>query len=147
VFSRQGLPFQPRTARQITDIARGGYVLADCDGDPEAIIIATGSEVALALEAADGLRADGRRIRVVSMPCTNLFDTQDAAYRDSVLPPGCRRRVAVEAGAPEFWRRYVGDHGAVLGLSRFGLSAPAAQVYEQLGITAAALKRLVEGLD
>jgi transketolase len=81
------------------------------------------------------------------MPCTNLFDTQDAAYRDSVLPPGCRRRVAVEAGAPEFWRRYVGDHGAVLGLSRFGLSAPAAQVYEQLGITAAALKRLVEGLD
>jgi transketolase len=147
VFSRQALPFQQRTERQIADIARGGYVLSDCDGDPDAIIIATGSEVALALEAAEGLRADGRRIRVVSMPCTNLFDAQDVAYRDSVLPPACRRRVAVEAGAPELWSRYVGDQGAVLGLSRFGLSAPAAEVYEQLGITADALASLVRGLD
>jgi transketolase len=147
VFSRQGLPFQPRTEQQIAEIARGGYVLSDCDGEPDAILIATGSEVALAMEAADRLSAEGRRIRVVSMPCTRVFDAQDAAYRDSVLPPGCRRRVAVEAGVPDGWQRYVGDGGAVLGLSDFGLSAPAAQVYEHFGITVDALTDLVTNLD
>ena len=125
VLTRQGLPHQERSAEQVDGIARGGYVLKDCDGDPEAILIATGSEVGLAVEAAAALTAEGRRVRVVSMPCTNLFDAQDADYRESVLPANCRRRVAVEAGATDGWRRYVGDGGAVLGMHSFGLSAPA----------------------
>ena len=147
VFSRQGLPFQRRTKQQIADISRGGYVLVDCDGPPDAILIATGSEVALAVEAAERLAADGRRVRVVSMPCTSLFDAQGDAYRDAVLPPACTCRVAVEAAVPDFWRRYVGDKGAVLGLSSFGLSAPAPQVYEHFGITAERLATLVSDLD
>jgi len=108
VFSRQNLPHVPRTQQQIADISRGGYVLSDCDGQPEAIIIATGSEVELALNASDVLKAAGKKIRVVSMPSTNIFDAQDAAYRESVLPTAVTQRVAVEAGVTDGWWKYVG---------------------------------------
>ena len=147
VFSRQGLPFQQRDPQQIADIARGGYVLKDCEGDPEVILIATGSEIGLAVETAASLTAEGRAVRVVSMPCPTLFDAQDEAYRASVLPASCWRRAAVEAGVPDFWRRYVGDRGVALGMTSFGLSAPAPQVYEHFGITAENLKNLVTKLD
>lgn len=134
IFSRQGLPHQPREAAQLADIARGGYVLRDCDGTPELILIATGSEVSLATEAADALA--GRRVRVVSMPCTDQFDEQDAAYRESVLPAAVTARVAVEAGCTALWYKYVGIQGRVVGIDRFGASAPADQLYESFDITA-----------
>ena len=146
VFSRQGLPFQQRDESQIANIARGGYVLRDCSGDPDAILIGTGSELSLAVEAAEALTADGMNVRVVSMPCTNAFDAQDEAYRESVLPAACTRRVAVEAGATDTWYRYVGTGGAVLGMKSFGMSAPAKAVYEYFGITAAKLAQLVKEL-
>jgi len=128
VFSRQNLPHVPRTQQQIADISRGGYVLSDCDGQPEAIIIATGSEVELALNASDVLKAAGKKIRVVSMPSTNIFDAQDAAYRESVLPTAVTQRVAVEAGVTDGWWKYVGTNGKIVGLDRFGESAPAGQL-------------------
>ena len=135
VFSRQTLPFQPRDAGQVADIARGGYVLRDCEGDPEAILIATGSEVGLAMAAAVALEKDGTRTRVVSMPCTSLFEQQDPAYRDAVLPPSVKRRVAIEAGVPDFWYRYAGDGGAVIGMKSFGASAPAEALFEHFGFS------------
>src|SRR5690606_38120846 len=132
VFSRQSLAHQPRTGDQVQAIARGGYVLKDSAGAPELILIATGSEVGLAMEAAEKL---GDKVRVVSMPSTDVFDRQDAEYRDSVLPPTCRRRVAIEAGVPDFWRKYVGLDGAVVGLDRFGASAPAGDLFPRFGFT------------
>jgi len=135
VFSRQNLPHVPRTEQQIADISRGGYVLSDCDGQPEAIIIATGSEVELALKAADELNAAGKKIRVVSMPSTNIFDAQDAAYRESVLPAAVTQRVAVEAGVTDGWWKYVGTNGKIVGLDRFGESAPAGQLFKEFGFT------------
>ena len=142
VFSRQNLAHQPRTDSQLAGIARGGYVLADAEGGaPEVILIATGSEVSLATQAREALQADGIPTRVVSMPSTNVFDRQDAEYRESVLPGGVRRRVAVEAGVTDFWRKYVGLDGAVIGIDSFGASAPAEKLYEYFGITAA---RVVE---
>ncbi len=132
VFSRQSLAHQPRTGDQVQAIARGGYVLKDSAGAPELILIATGSEVGLAMEAAAKL---GDKVRVVSMPSTDVFDRQDAGYRDSVLPPSCRRRVAIEAGVPDFWRKYVGLDGAVVGLDRFGASAPAGDLFPHFGFT------------
>jgi transketolase len=144
VFSRQGLPFQHRDESQIANIARGGYVLRDCAGDPDAILIGTGSELSLAVEAAEALTADGMNVRVVSMPCTNAFDAQDEAYRESVLPSACTRRVAIEAGATDLWYRYVGTDGAVLGMKSFGMSAPAKALYEYFGITAGKLEQLVK---
>jgi transketolase len=146
VFSRQGLPFQHRDESQIANIARGGYVLRDCAGDPDAILIGTGSELSLAVEAAEALTADGMNVRVVSMPCTNAFDAQDEAYRESVLPSACTRRVAIEAGATDLWYRYVGTDGAVLGMKSFGMSAPAKALYEYFGITAGKLEQLVKEL-
>ncbi|MGD8976705.1 MAG: transketolase, partial [Gammaproteobacteria bacterium] len=137
VFSRQGLPFQTRTRQQIEDIARGGYVLVDSDGDPDLILIASGSEVGLAVAAASEFAAEGQRVRVVSMPCTEVFDAQDASYRDQVLPPAVTRRVAIEAGASGLWWRYVGGQGAVVGVDRFGESAPAGEVFEKFGFTVA----------
>ena len=143
VFSRQGLPHQARSGEQIADIEKGGYVLKDCDGTPAAIIIATGSEVGLAVEAADQLNAAGTPVRVVSMPCTQRFDAQDAAYRESVLPNGIKR-VAVEAGIADYWYKYVGLDGAVLGMTSFGESAPAGDLYKHFGITAENLVKLVK---
>jgi transketolase len=132
VFSRQNLPHQPRSDAQLAAIARGGYVLKDSDGTPELILIATGSEVGLAMDAAEKL---GDRVRVVSMPSTDVFDRQDAAYRETVLPKAVRKRVAIEAGVSDFWRKYVGLDGAVIGIDRFGASAPAEKLFPHFGFT------------
>ncbi|MBD8695401.1 transketolase [Stenotrophomonas sp. CFBP 13718] len=138
VFSRQNLPHQPRDAEQITQIERGGYVLADAQGGaPDVILIATGSEVSLATEAKAELDAAGLKTRVVSMPSTDVFLRQDAAYRESVLPNAVRKRVAVEAGVTGFWRQFVGLDGAVIGIDTFGASAPADALYKHFGITTA----------
>ena len=142
IFSRQNLAHQTRTAQQIDAIQRGGYVLKDCDGRPDAIIIATGSEVALAVAAAEQLTA--QHIRVVSMPSTDRFEQQDDAYRESVLPCDVGARVAVEAGVGDGWMKYVGREGAVVSIDRFGESAPADEVFEYLGMTAARVIAAVE---
>jgi transketolase len=133
IFSRQGLPYQERSAEQIANIRKGGYILKDCDGTPDAIIIATGSEVALAMGAAEQL-AD-KKVRVVSMPSTNVFDAQDEDYRETVLPGNVTARVAVEAAVTGGWYKYVGMNGAVVGIDRFGESAPAGQLFELFGFT------------
>jgi transketolase len=135
VFSRQGLAPMSRSEAQLNNIQRGGYVLKDCDGKPKAILIATGSEVSLAMDAAGELRSKGVAVRVVSMPCAELFDAQDSAYRDSVLPPEVRVRVAVEAGHRDYWYKYVGLDGRVVGMSTFGESAPGDQLMKQFGFT------------
>jgi transketolase len=144
-LSRQGLAFVKRSADGIAAIRRGGYVLAESAGTPRAAIIATGSEVSIAIAAQKALAEAGIPVRVVSMPCTSLFDRQDAAWRESVLPRGLAR-VAIEAGVPDYWRKYVGLEGEVVGIDRFGESAPAADVYRFLGIDAgplvAAVKRV-----
>ena len=136
VFTRQSLPHQERDQAQIAAIARGGYVLRDCDGEPELILIATGSEVSIAAEARETLAGAGRRVRLVSMPCTSVFDSQDAAYRESVLPSAVRSRLVIEAGVSEFWYRYVGSDGSVIGIDCFGESAPAELLFEHFGFTA-----------
>jgi transketolase len=146
VFSRQNLPHVPRSQDQITAISRGGYILKDSDGQPEAIIIATGSEVELALKAAEELAANGRKIRVVSMPSTNIFDAQDAAYRESVLPSAVTKRVAVEAGVTDVWWKYVGSNGKVVGLDRFGESAPAGVLFKEFGFTVENVVKHVEAV-
>ncbi len=133
ILSRQGLPHQVRSPQQLSDIARGGYVLLDCAGTPDAIIIATGSEVALAVEVASKLDT---KIRVVSMPCVESFESQDAAYKQSVLPAEVTARVAVEAGVSDLWYKYVGLNGKVVGMDRFGESAPAERLFEEFGFTA-----------
>jgi transketolase len=137
LFSRQNVPFQSRTPEAIADIRRGGYVIADA-ADPRAVIIATGSEVPLALGARAKLAEAGIDVRVVSMPCTSVFDRQDAAYRAAVLPAG-RPRVAVEAGVTDYWRKYVGavddPRGAVVGIDRFGESAPGPELFKFFGFT------------
>ena len=136
VFSRQNLAHQHRTDEQVDAIARGGYVLADPGSAKfDAILIATGSEVDLAIQAMRVLAADGIAVRVVSMPCTNVFDTQPLEYRESVLPSWCRKRVAVEAGVTDFWRKYVGLDGAVVGIDTFGASAPAEALFKHFGFT------------
>ncbi len=133
IFSRQNLDFQKRSAEQLANIKRGGYVLKDCDGTPDAIIIATGSEVALAMGAAEQLK--DKKVRVVSMPSTTTFDKQDAAYKESVLPAGVTARVAVEAAVTEGWYKYVGLDGVVVGMDRFGESAPAGELFKYFGFT------------
>ena len=132
VFSRQNLAHQQRTDAQVAAIARGGYVLKDSSGTPDIILIATGSEVGLAMEAAAQL---GDKVRVVSMPSTEVFERQDAAYRESVLPAACRKRVAIEAGTADFWRKYVGLDGTVIGMDSFGASAPADALFPEFGFT------------
>ncbi len=143
-LSRQNVPFVRRDAAQVTAIARGGYVLADCAGTPELILLATGSEVALALEAAAKLGEAGRRVRVVSLPCCERFDAQDAAYREAVLPSSVRARIAVEAASADYWRKYVGLDGAVLGMAGFGASAPGKVLAREFGFTAERLVALAE---
>jgi transketolase len=133
IFSRQNLDFQKRTPEQLANISRGGYILKDCAGTPDAIIIATGSEVALAMAAADELK--DKNVRVVSMPSTNTFDKQDAAYKESVLPASVTARVAVEAAVSEGWYKYVGLDGVVVGIDRFGESAPAPELFKEFGFT------------
>lgn len=135
VFSRQGLDAQPRTDEQLANIARGGYILNDCAGEPEAIVIATGSEVGIAAKAVAQLQAAGKAVRLVSMPSTEVFDAQDADYRESVLPISVGNRVAVEALHQDFWYKYVGLEGAVIGMSTFGESAPGAELMEHFGFT------------
>ena len=135
VLTRQGLPHQQRTAAQLDAVARGGYVLQDTDGVPDIILIATGSEVALAMDAASRLEAEGTRARVVSLPCTELFDAQDAAWREQVLPAAVTARVIVEAGVTDTWWRYAGPGGRIIGLDRFGESAPAGELFEHFGFS------------
>jgi len=135
ILSRQNLAQQDRTEEQLANIARGGYVLKDCDGQPELIFIATGSEVELAVAAWDQLAGEGVKARVVSMPSTDAFDKQDAAYRESVLPKAVSARVAIEAGIADYWFKYVGLNGAIVGMTTFGESAPAEQLFEEFGFT------------
>jgi len=144
IFSRQNLPHQPRSAQQVHDIERGGYILKDSVGTPELILIATGSEVELAIKAAEQL---GDQVRVVSMPATTVFDRQDAAYRESVLPNTVRKRIAIEAGITHFWRQYVGLDGTVIGLDTFGASAPAGVLYAHFGITVEAIIAAAKALQ
>ena len=144
IFSRQNLDHQARSDSQIADIERGGYILKDCDGTPDAIIIATGSEVALAMGAAEAM--SGKNVRVVSMPSTDTFDAQDADYRESVLPSSVRARVAVEAGVTGFWLKYVGIDGAVVGIDRFGESAPAGELFKEFGFTVDNVVNAVESV-
>ncbi len=144
LFSRQGLPHQERTQEQLAGAARGAYVLRDCAGPPRALIIATGSEVGLAVEASEILAQRGIAVRVVSMPCTDVFDAQSAAYRESVLPASVKARVSVEAGGTDYWCKYVGERGRAIGVDSFGLSAPYQKVYEHFGLTADNVVRAVE---
>ncbi|HDN2513211.1 MULTISPECIES: transketolase [Providencia] len=135
IFSRQNLEQQPRTAEQLANIEKGAYILKDSAGTPELIFIATGSEVELAVKAADQLTAEGRKVRVVSMPSTDAFDKQDAAYREAVLPANVSARVAIEAGIADYWFKYTGLNGAIIGMHTFGESAPAEELYKEFGIT------------
>jgi transketolase len=135
IFSRQNLPQQERDAEQVANIAKGAYVLKDCADKPELILIATGSEVELAVEAAAKLTEEGKQVRVVSMPSTDLFDAQDAAYRESVLPSDVTARVAIEAGIADYWYKYVGLNGRIVGMTSFGESAPAGELFKQFGFT------------
>jgi transketolase len=132
IFSRQNLQHQQRTAEQVANIAKGAYVLKDSVGSPTLIMIATGSEVGLAMEAASQL---GDGVRVVSMPCAEIFMAQEAAYRESVLPAAVRKRIAIEAGHPDFWHKFVGLDGRVIGVDRFGESAPASELFKEYGFT------------
>lgn len=135
IFSRQNLTQQDRTAEQLANVGRGGYILKDCEGQPELILIATGSEVGIAVEAYDQLTSEGRKVRVVSMPATEVFDAQDEAYRESVLPSAVTARVAVEAGIADFWFKYVGLNGRIVGMHSFGESAPAELLFKEFGFT------------
>ncbi len=146
IFTRQNLIQQARTAQQLADIRRGGYVLKDCAGTPELILIATGSEVELAMQAELQLTAKGHQVRVVSMPSTDVFEAQDATYRESVLPSTVTRRVAVEAGITDSWYKYVGLNGKIIGMTSFGESAPAEQLFEYFGITTAKVIEAAEAL-
>ena len=135
IFSRQNLAQQDRDAEQVANIAKGGYILKDCEGQPELILIATGSEVELAVEAAAQLTAEGKSVRVVSMPSTDAFDKQDEAYREAVLPSSVTKRIAVEAGIADFWYKYVGFGGKIIGMTTFGESAPADELFKMFGFT------------
>lgn len=146
IFSRQNLTQQERTWQQVQDIARGGYVLKDCDGQPQLILIATGSEVELAVAAWQQLMAEGVKARVVSMPSTDVFDKQDEAYREAVLPQAVSARIAVEAGIADYWFKYVGLNGAIIGMQSYGESAPAEQLYQTFGITVEAVLQQAKAL-
>lgn len=146
LFSRQNLRHIKRSADQISNIARGGYIIAGATDEPDAIIIATGSEVSIAIDAAESLGKEGHKIRVVSMPSTDVFDAQDAQYRDSVLPPNVRARVAIEAGVPDYWKKYTGLDGRELGVSSFGESAPGNVVYEHFGLSTGNLIKLIKSI-
>ncbi|WP_337969362.1 transketolase [Vibrio pectenicida] len=135
IFSRQNLAQQERTTEQVANIAKGGYILKDCQGQPELILIATGSEVELAVNAAAELTAEGKKVRIVSMPSTDAFDRQEAAYREAVLPSDVTARIAIEAGIADFWYKYVGFDGRIIGMTTFGESAPAGELFKMFGFT------------
>ncbi|SFX55935.1 transketolase [Marinospirillum alkaliphilum] len=151
ILSRQNLPHQQRSAEQLANIARGGYILKDCSGEPEAILIATGSEIGLVMQAAEQLAAQGKQVRVVSLPSTDVFEQQDAAYRQSVLPAEVAARVVVEASHKDWWYKYAGLEGAIIGMESFGESAPAEQLFAEFGFTVenvvATVEELLESLD
>jgi len=144
VFSRQDLPHQARSSEQIEAIAKGGYILKDCEGPPDAIIIATGSEIELAMGAAESEELAEKNIRVVSMPSTTVFDQQSSEYRESVLPAKVTARVAVEAAVADGWYKYVGLNGAVVGMDTFGESAPAKELFAYFGFT---IDKVVEAVN
>ncbi len=146
VFSRQGLPHQSRTSEQISNIEKGGYILIDSDVEPDLILIATGSEVELAVSAAEKLTSQGSAVRVVSMPSTDYFDAQDEAYKESVLPSAVEKRVAIEAGSIDAWYKYVGHKGAVVGMTSFGESAPAEELFEHYGFNAENVVQVAQNL-
>lgn len=135
IFSRQNLPHQARSSQQLADVARGGYVLVDCAATPELILIATGSEVGLAVDAAKVLAAEGRQVRVVSMPSPERFSAQDAAYREQVLPAAVTKRLAIEAAHADYWYKFVGFDGRIIGMTSFGESAPAGELFKLFGFT------------
>ena len=143
LLSRQSLAHTPRNEAQIAGIRRGAYILIEAGETPDVILIATGSELGITVAAAQQLNTEGYRIRVVSMPCTDVFDRQDAAYRELVLPPGCRKRVAIEAGIPDYWSKYTGLDGKVLGVPDFGESAPAEELFRSFGLTTEGVAELV----
>lgn len=146
VLTRQALPVQQRTPQQKSDVARGGYVLIDCDGPPQCLVIATGSEVGISADAVSAANAAGLRVRLISMPCVEVFDAQDEAYRESVLPKAVEARLAVEAGATLGWWKYVGSKGRVLGIDRFGASGKATDLFPHFGFTADNVGRLIREL-
>ena len=143
VLTRQKTQQQQRSDVALKNIHRGGYILVDCSGTPDAIIIATGSEVEIAIAAAQKLNSKHKKIRVVSMPSTELFDQQDENYKESVLPKNVSTRLAIEAGKTDFWYKYVGLKGKVIGIDEFGKSAPANQLFEEFGITVEHVERAV----
>ncbi|MEE9552647.1 MAG: transketolase C-terminal domain-containing protein, partial [Gammaproteobacteria bacterium] len=146
LLSRQTLKHIPRSEDQIKAISRGGYVLIEGSDTPDVIIIATGSEVELAKNVTQQLNNKDYKVRLISMPCAEVFNAQDVTYRDKVLPPQCRKRIAVEAGVSDYWCKYVGIDGKVLGIDSFGESAPAPTVYEHFGLTETNLKEMVDSL-
>ncbi|MGH8207065.1 MAG: transketolase-like TK C-terminal-containing protein, partial [Steroidobacteraceae bacterium] len=146
VLTRQGLPQLSRDAAALAGVRRGGYVLRDCAGRPACIVIATGSEVALALEAVTQAQAAGQSVRLVSMPCTQLFDEQDETYRESVLPAAVTRRVAVEAGSTGLWWRYVGMAGRVIGIDHYGASGKAPELFKKFGFTVDHVRHAIDEL-
>ncbi len=146
IFSRQNLMHVSRNAEQLKGVAKGGYVLRDCTGTPDAILIATGSEVELAVKAQEALAASGKKVRVVSMPSTNVFEAQTEAYRESVLPKSVKARVVVEAGVTDAWYKYAGFDGKVVGLDRFGESAPAGELFKEFGFTVENVVKAVESV-
>jgi transketolase len=135
VLTRQGVPSQGRSSEQVLQISRGGYVLQDAEGVPDVILIASGSEVSLAMQAAELVNAQNSSVRIVSMPNAGLFLEQDGEYRESVLPSSVTRRLAVEAGSPQLWYQFVGSAGRVIGMHRFGASAPAAELFKYFGFS------------
>ncbi|WP_455209813.1 transketolase [Kaarinaea lacus] len=146
ILSRQDLPCLERSKEQIGAVSKGGYVISDAGGTPDAIVIATGSEVAIALDAAKQLNDKGKKVSVVSMPSVDVFEAQDEAYQESVLPAAVRARVAIEAGVTDYWRKFVGLDGKVIGIDRFGESAPGPKLYEYFGITVDNVVKAVEGV-
>jgi len=147
VFSRQGVAHQGRTGEQLAEIYRGAYVLVDCEGDPELIVIATGSEINICRDAVKQLQADGIAARLVSMPSTDAFDSQEPEYKEQVLPSSVRKRLAVEAGATDYWSKYVGLEGKVIGMDRFGESAPGGVLMEHFGFTAENVVAVAKSFD
>ncbi|WP_353497170.1 transketolase [Vibrio sp. CB1-14] len=146
IFSRQNLTQQERDAEQLANVAKGGYILKDCEGTPELILIATGSEVELATNAYAELTAEGKKVRVVSLPSTDVFDAQDEAYREAVLPAAVTKRIAVEAGIADYWYKYVGFGGKIIGMTTFGESAPAGELFKMFGFTTENVVNTAKGL-
>ncbi len=146
ILSRQGLAHLDRTEQQLNDIAKGAYIICDCEGEPEVIVIATGSEVVVSLEAVQNAKAKGLKVRLISMPSTDLFDAQEASYKEAILPTSVRKRLAVEAAQQDYWHKYVGLDGAVIGMSTFGESAPGPVVMEHFGFTAENIQQAIENL-